>query len=176
MLSSSRFGRTTEELMSELDSRQVEADVACLERFGRRLQEAREYAGMSQEAVTQKLGFPTRSLTRWENGKADAGSYKLVRLADLYGVSMDWIAGRTEVRHCIKSGAVMIDSAALRELQGLADCGAGLRDVPKHLLRPPGVNCASVVPNDVDVISPEAAESVRMGMQQLWKRLGGNKL
>lgn len=162
--------------MSELDSQPVEPDAEWLHTFGKRLQLAREDAGMSQEAVMEQLGFPTRSLTRWENGKADPGSCKLVRLADLYGVSMDWLTGRTDVRHCIRAGAVMIDSAALRELQGLADSGAGLRDVPQHLLRPPGVNCASVVPDDVEVISAEAAQSVRMGMQRLWKRLGGSML
>ena len=124
--------------------------------------------------VAEQLGFPTRSITRWENGKADPGSCKLVRLADLYGVSMDWIAGRTDVRQCIKVGAVLIDSAALSELERLADSGAGFRDIPRHLLRPPGVNCASVVPADVDVISSDAAQSVRVGMHKLWKRLGGS--
>ena len=160
--------------MSELKSPQPAPEDVWPSGFGQRLQEARENAGMSQEAVAQELGFPTRSITRWENGRADPGSCKLVRLADLYGVSMDWIAGRTDIRQCIKTGAVLIDSAALRELESLANPGAGIRNVPQHLLRPPGVNYAAVVPTDVDVISGEAAQSVNASMQKLWKRLGGS--
>jgi len=162
--------------MSEQDPTQSEPDPDWLSAFGQRLQKAREDAGMSQDEVSEKFGFPVRSLTRWENGKADPGIHKLLRLSQLYGVSMDWLAGRTDVRPCIKSGAVLIDSAALRQLEKLAEDGAGLRDVPRHLLRPPGVNCVSVVPVDVDVISAEAARSVGSGMQKLWSRLGGRQL
>ena len=65
--------------------------------FGERLRSAREEAGMSQEHVTQHLGYPTRSLTRWENGKCDPGFEKVARLAAFYGVSTDWIAGKTPI-------------------------------------------------------------------------------
>ncbi|MCK5940911.1 MAG: helix-turn-helix transcriptional regulator [Planctomycetes bacterium] len=128
---------------------------------------------MLQETVAEQLRFPVRSLSRWEQGEADLGASKLAALAELYGVSMDWIAGRTPLRHCVQPGAVLFDPARLDELEALANSGANIYDVPRRLVRPPGVNCAAVVPENAEVISEEAADLVEARMREIWKRLGG---
>lgn len=131
---------------------------------------------MSQEAVGQQLGFPVRSITRWENGKCDPGFEKVVRMAELYGASMDWIAGRTSIETCIKPGMVMIDNHALDELDLLVAKGKTLRDVPLCLVRKPGINYAVVVPEAPCVVAAGAAGSVEARMRSLWKQLGGNEV
>ena len=128
---------------------------------------------MSQEIVAEQLGFPARSLSRWEKGEVELGASKLATLADHYGVSIDWIAGRTSLRHCLKPGAVLFDTACLDELESLAAAGATVYDVPGRLVRAPGVNCASVVPDNAEVISREAAERVETRMRAIWKQLRG---
>jgi len=128
---------------------------------------------MSQEIVADKLGFPARSLSRWEKGEVELGASKLAMLADLYGVSIDWIAGRTSLRHCLQPGAVLFDPACLDELERLAEAGATIYDVPRRLVRAPGVNCASIVPDNAEVISRDAAERVEARMREIWKKLKG---
>jgi transcriptional regulator with XRE-family HTH domain len=144
--------------------------------FGERLRLARERAGMSQETVQQELGYPTRSLTRWENGRSDPGFAKVVRMTELYGVSMDWVGGRTSIEQCIKPGMVMIDNAVLDVLSRLTEAGKTLRDVPHALLRTPGINYAAVVPAAPLVVAKSAATLVESRMRSLWKQLGGESL
>lgn len=139
--------------------------------FAKRLQAAREDTGMSQEAVAEKLGFASRSVTRWENGGADPGSEKLAKMADLYGVSMDWIAGRTTLKHCIKPGAVLLDPEKYRALQILVAGGAKIYDVPERLVRTPGFNCAAVVPDNAEIVSSEAADDIERELKAIWQRL-----
>lgn len=128
---------------------------------------------MSQEIVAEQLGFPARSLSRWEKGEVELGAGKLATLADLYGVSLDWIAGRTSLRHCLQPGAVLFDPECLDELEALAEAGASIYDVPRRLIRAPGVNCAAVVPDNAEVISREAADRVEARMRDIWKKLKG---
>ena len=148
----------------------VETSAALV---GDRLRKAREDAGMTQDFVSQQTGFPTRSITRWENGQADLSLGKVVRLATLYGVSLDWITGRTELRQCVQPGSVLIDNDALARLEALANRGATIRDVPLGLIRSPGINYANVVPTDASVLSPQAVEAVEAKVRSLWTRLGG---
>ena len=141
--------------------------------LGQRLRLARCRAGMSQEHVASEVGIPARSLTRWEHGESDVGVSKLAKLAQLFGVSMDWLTGRTPLHHCVRPGVVLLDSAALDELVALADARASLCDVPTHLLREPGVSCSVIVPDNAEVVSGAAASRIEARMQEIWRCLHG---
>jgi transcriptional regulator with XRE-family HTH domain len=143
--------------------------------LGRRLQLARVKAGMSQEDVQQRANVPVRSLTRWENGRADPGFARVVQLAKLYGVSADWIADRTAIEQCLRPGLVLLDMLALEILQTLVRSGKSLRDVPATLIRRPGINFAVVIPSEPSVVAPAAAERVEAEVRQLWRQLGGGQ-
>ena len=54
------------------------------ERLGARLREAREYLGLSQELVADKLGIPRASISAIETGKRKVSSLELRELARLY--------------------------------------------------------------------------------------------
>jgi len=62
--------------------------------IGDRIREARRAAGVSQAALGETLGISQVWLSQWETGKRTPSVEWLVRLADHFGVSMDWLAGR----------------------------------------------------------------------------------
>lgn len=55
------------------------------EELGRRLKEAREQAGLTQEEVARNLGIPRTAVALFEAGKRKVSGLELVRLAFLYG-------------------------------------------------------------------------------------------
>jgi transcriptional regulator with XRE-family HTH domain len=52
---------------------------------------------LSRNEVAQRLGVTGSTYTKWINGQA-VPSDKLEKLAELYGVSCDYLLGRTEMR------------------------------------------------------------------------------
>lgn len=120
--------------------------------FGSRLQAAREDRGLLQEQAARLLGFPVRSVSRWESGVAVPSVIKAGRMADLYRVSLDWLMGRTTVQGLMSPGAAVWSPRAVEVLKGLVDAGHGFDRVPPELRRPPGVNCSIVIPEDAVVL------------------------
>ena len=66
--------------------------------FNERLRALRKERGMTQAEVAEKISIAYRNYQRLEaNGNTPHFS-NLVQLADLFDVSMDYLAGRTDVR------------------------------------------------------------------------------
>ena len=61
-----------------------------------RLRECRENARLSQKYVAISLGVSAPSVANWERGKTNPTHENIVKLADLYGVSVDYLLGRTD--------------------------------------------------------------------------------
>lgn len=93
---------------------------------GSRLEALRKERGYSQKYVAQIVGVDVKNYAAWENGikrKRDGGKTAaqpvelkgkhLAALADLYGVSVDFLLGRTSYK--------AIDGAAIAQLTGLSD-------------------------------------------------------
>ena len=59
-----------------------------------RIKKAREAAGLSQKFVAMTLGVAGPSVSNWESGKTSPTPQNLQSLADLYGVSVDYLLGR----------------------------------------------------------------------------------
>lgn len=62
------------------------------------LLELRKGKKMSRQAVADTIGISTKSLERYENGEREPVASVLAALADLYGVSADYLLGRSEER------------------------------------------------------------------------------
>jgi transcriptional regulator with XRE-family HTH domain len=58
--------------------------------MGARLRQAREYLGLSQEAVAEALGVPRASVSAMESGRRKVSSLELRDLAHLYKRPLDW--------------------------------------------------------------------------------------
>ena len=66
--------------------------------FSERLLTLREDKKLSQAAVAKETGITTRTYQRYEAGEREPMVSALVRIADFYGVSMDYLAGRTDIK------------------------------------------------------------------------------
>ena len=58
--------------------------------MGARLRQAREYLGLSQEAVAEALGVPRASVSAMESGRRKVSSLELRDLARIYKRPLDW--------------------------------------------------------------------------------------
>lgn len=59
-----------------------------------RIKEAREKANIEQRVLAQKLGISPSTLSGYESGKHDPKSENLSQIADICGVSVDYLLGR----------------------------------------------------------------------------------
>ena len=64
--------------------------------FPKRLIEQRKLNKLTQTDVARYLNITQPSYIRYENGKAEPTYENLVRLADLFDVSVDYLLGRTD--------------------------------------------------------------------------------
>ena len=60
------------------------------------LKELRKEKGLSQIAVQMQTGIEQALISKYENGERVRPTETLMQLADFYGVSMDYIMGRTD--------------------------------------------------------------------------------
>ena len=54
--------------------------------------------GLSQEGLAEKLGVSRDSVKDWESGETAIRSTVLIRMADLFGCSLDYLMCRSEER------------------------------------------------------------------------------
>ena len=54
-----------------------------------RLAARRKQAGLSQEALAEKLGVSRQAVSKWERSESSPDTDNLIALARLYGVSLD---------------------------------------------------------------------------------------
>ena len=62
--------------------------------FGKRLREVRKSKKLTQIELANMLGISQKSYSHWENNKTFPSFENLVKLADLFEVSLDWLFGR----------------------------------------------------------------------------------
>lgn len=67
-----------------------------VEIFSKRLQELRKERKWNQEEVAEQCSLILRTYRRYEKGESEPQLSVLVKIADLYDVSMDYLAGRTD--------------------------------------------------------------------------------
>ena len=63
---------------------------------GKRLKDARESRGFTQEQIEKYLNINRVQLSYYETGKREIGMSTLIKLADLYGYSTAYFLGDTE--------------------------------------------------------------------------------
>lgn len=78
--------------------------------FGEKLQSLRQKAGLSQDALAEKLHVSRQAVSRWERDETMPETDKVVMLADLFHVTTDYLLrqqaeGETEDKTASPSGA-----------------------------------------------------------------------
>ena len=66
--------------------------------FAERIKELRTERNLTQEQLGEVIGVKHYSIYSYEKGRAYPEMRGLVKLADYFGVSMDYLAGRTDKR------------------------------------------------------------------------------
>lgn len=61
-----------------------------------RLKELREDRDLRQSDVARATGIDQRTISNYETGKSNPDSYALIKLADFFEVSVDYLLGRTD--------------------------------------------------------------------------------
>lgn len=60
-----------------------------------RIKELREEYGMTQKELAQKISNVQRNISNWENGASEPDCETILRLAELFNVSVDELFGRS---------------------------------------------------------------------------------
>jgi len=96
--------------------------------LGERLREARLKANLMQKDAAKKIGISNVTLSQYEKGIRNPDPNTLIKLANLYGVSIDWLLGRFQSTrrgfgrdHTGKATKKFLDLRLLKTLDGLPE-------------------------------------------------------
>lgn len=64
--------------------------------IGKRIRDLRLEHDMSMRDLGEKLGTTATAVCRWENGHNEMTLKRAVQIADLFGITLDELAGREE--------------------------------------------------------------------------------
>ena len=66
--------------------------------YCQRIKDLREDRDLKQKVLADLLETSQTQYSRWERGEREIPVHLLIKLADFYGVSMDYITGRTNYK------------------------------------------------------------------------------
>ena len=79
--------------------------------FGARLLQARKKKGISQEELAAKLGTKGPAIGRYERDEMKPSIDAAAKMANILGVSLDWLVGNTDTE---------LDTTAMNRIQDIA--------------------------------------------------------
>jgi transcriptional regulator with XRE-family HTH domain len=100
--------------MSEIAENKRDRQDEDTQALARRLREAREYLGLSQESVAEHLNIPRASISAIEAGKRKVSSIELRDFARLYRTSVEQLLGEKPEQDAVV-GALYRTARALRQ-------------------------------------------------------------
>ncbi|MFM1633182.1 helix-turn-helix domain-containing protein [Streptococcus mutans] len=72
--------------------------------FSERLKELRLNANLTQQELANTIGIKQQSYAQYENGKTVPRNKTLEKLADFFGVTTDYLLGKTNIKKEIPEG------------------------------------------------------------------------
>ena len=92
-----------------------------------RLRDLREDKDLKQKDIADLLQTSSNYYGDYENGKRDIPFERAIALAEFYGVSLDYIAGRTnDKKGLLKSELSDFDNELLKKIHALSDEQRGI--------------------------------------------------
>ncbi|MBE5733249.1 MAG: helix-turn-helix transcriptional regulator [Clostridiales bacterium] len=64
--------------------------------FDKQISSLREESNMTRANLAEKLNVSVRLISYWENGKRECDFDMLIKIADIFGVSIDYLLGRSD--------------------------------------------------------------------------------
>lgn len=71
-------------------------------KFPQRIIEERKKQGISQAQIAEALDTTQQMYNRYEQSQVELPAYRLIAIAELLDVSLDWITGRTDKKEVQK--------------------------------------------------------------------------
>ncbi len=68
-------------------------------KLAERLYSLRKERGLIQEKAAKELGISLKSYYRYETGEREPNASTLARMADFYGVTTDYLLGRSDEKN-----------------------------------------------------------------------------
>lgn len=87
--------------------------------FGDRLKELREDANMTQEQLAEKLNINKSSISSYETNSKMPSVDKLVKIADIFKVSLDYLTCRTKDPYNISMQNKVVRDAVIALIKAL---------------------------------------------------------
>ena len=66
--------------------------------FKDRLVKLRKEHGLTQETFAEKIGYTRTAVSAWEIGRNEPSNADTVKIADFFGVSTDYLLGKSDIR------------------------------------------------------------------------------
>ena len=67
--------------------------------FMEKLPELRKEINISQSTLAKELGIAQNTLSQYESGKREPDNETLIKLADFFNVSIDYLLGKSEFKN-----------------------------------------------------------------------------
>lgn len=74
-----------------------------------RIKELRKQQNITQQQLSNYLGITQATLSGWENEKFEIDNNSLMKCADYFNVSLDYLLGRTEEKNTDKKDDITFD-------------------------------------------------------------------
>lgn len=104
-----------------------------LKDLGKRLREARDAVGLTQDEIAKAVGGSKQLISHWETGRSEITAFDLWTVSKLCGVSMERLIGGTHTSYrqpdALPSGATLLSFATADECLAIARGDLALRDV-----------------------------------------------
>ena len=84
-----------------------------------RIRDLREDMDLRQSDLAEKTGIDQRTISNYETGKTCPDAYALIKLADFFGVSIDYLVGRTRRDYSTSEKKVQLISHIQAQLEEL---------------------------------------------------------
>lgn len=84
--------------------------------LGENIRRLRQERGLCQEDLGRRIGASKQSVSNWENGNIAPSIDLLIRLADFFGVSTDYLLGREERRTLSATGLSDIQATHIQQI------------------------------------------------------------
>ena len=81
--------------------------------FKQRIAILRKEANLTQEELAQKMGYTRAAVSAWELGRNEPSYNDAVKIANYFGVSVDYLLGKTD----LKDDAIKIFADAIRTME-----------------------------------------------------------
>lgn len=78
-----------------------------------RLVKLRKELGLTQEDFAQRIGYTRTAVSAWEIGRNEPSNSDTIKIANFFGVSTDYLLGKSDVRTPEKKDNDLLDLASM---------------------------------------------------------------